>query len=98
MLKIISKTNCPRCENIKEYLNKYDVQYEVEMAEDKGYEYWRAGCMEMTGKLGFPILIKDEVWVNGSTEEIIGWLAEKVEPKEDPNSIENLRKIFDWAV
>ena len=81
MLKLISKINCPRCEEIKNYLDGRGIIYEVEMAEVRGYDYWRSAVAEMTGKMGFPILITNilsgpENWVNGSTEEIIEKISE----------------------
>jgi glutaredoxin len=74
-MKIISKLNCKRCEEIKSYLNINKINFEEEMAEDKGYEYWRNLVQEKTGKIGFPILIKGEHLENGSSEEIINYLT-----------------------
>ena len=82
MLKIISKVNCPRCENIKQYLDLNNIPYEVEMAEDKGYGYWRDFVTEKTGQLGFPIVFKGEECVNGSSEEIINKISEWSTKKE----------------
>lgn len=105
MLKIVSKIDCTRCENIKNYLSQRQILFDVEMAEDKGYGYWRDYIAGTTGKLGFPLLIHNDGettgHVNGSNEEIIEqidqWFpTEKVEVKIDPNTIENWRKIFSW--
>lgn len=75
MLKLISKINCERCENIKNYLTQRGIEFEVEMAENMGYEIWRDLILQETGKPGFPLLIKTTTnkteYLNGSTEEII---------------------------
>lgn len=82
MLKIISKINCPRCENIKQHLDTNNIPYEVEMAEDKGYGYWRDFVTEKTGQLGFPIVFNGEECVNGSSEEIVEKINFWNTPKE----------------
>lgn len=70
-MKLISKTNCPRCESIKNFLDKNNFPYEVEMAEDKGYGYWRDFVTQKTGTLGFPILLNGDECVNGSSEDLL---------------------------
>lgn len=104
MLKVISKINCPRCENIKQYLEGREIEFEIEMAEDMGYEHWRELIQENTGKLGFPLLLKIDFdnqqteWLNGSTDEIIDKINEWY-PHEKTESAEKCSLVhFDWAI
>lgn len=111
MLKVISKENCPRCETIKAYLTSAGISFEVKMAEEQGYDFWRKVIEKNTGKLGFPYLIKEPYTdgrdcVNGSVEEIIAKIDEWYLIKgaicnpdsEDPsNFIECNHPLFSWA-
>jgi glutaredoxin len=107
MLKLISKINCPRCEEIKKYLEGRKIDFEVEMAEDRGYGYWREKIQQITGKLGFPILEYGVVepgsvvrYVNGSSEEIIGevnkWYPTIQPDRSEEKECQEIH--FDWAI
>ena len=105
MLKIISKVDCKRCEEIKRYLDGRLIPYEVEMAEDRGYEYWRDFVRERTGMLGFPILGysvgEGAIYqiVNGGTEEIINKINEWYPNSTDYEGKKSCDQIhYDWAI
>ena len=73
-MKLITKINCTRCSEIKDYLTINNITFEIENAEDKGYIYWRELVKENTGKAGFPIIIKNNIIENGTKEELINFI------------------------
>jgi len=74
-LKLVSKIDCKQCTQVKNYLEGKSVQYELEMAEDKGYGFWREFIAKNTGVVGFPILIKD--W-GGGNFQVVNGLPERI--------------------
>lgn len=81
-MKIITKINCTRCEEIKNYLNTSNIPFKEENAEEKGYDFWRDLVREKTGKPGFPILINNDEVENGSTEELLEYINKQTPTKE----------------
>lgn len=96
MLKVTSKKDCSRCEEIKNYLNGRGIEYLEEIAEDKGYSYWRNFIQGVTGNLGFPLLIHDDGqttgFINGSSEEIIERINEWY-PSNSPSK----ENVYFWG-
>ena len=87
MLKVISKLDCERCAKVKDYLETREIPFEIEMAENSGYDVWRKSIEGYTGKLGFPLLLyypegKQVEAINGSYDEITAKLMEWYPSKE----------------
>lgn len=106
MIKVISKIDCTRCEEVKKYLKENNIPFEVEMAEDKGYKYWREYVSTMTGEIGFPVVIlfqdgENLYTINGSFENIVSRIEKWKEMPSTSREISNRECTnihYDWAV
>lgn len=83
-MKLITKIACDRCVKVKEYLKTNNIPYEevlVEKPED--LQVYRQMLIDNGKELGFPILLKNSEIVNGNTETIISWLANKYQTQTE---------------
>lgn len=75
-MRLISKKDCERCVRVKNYMNGKGILYEevlVEKPED--LNIYRKMLVDNDKQLGFPIILRGSEIVNGSSEEIMSWLA-----------------------
>lgn len=74
-MKIITKSGCTRCVQVKEYMKGAGIDYEEIYIENPAdLEIYRQMLIDNERQLGFPILLKGSEIINGTTEEIIAWL------------------------
>lgn len=83
MIKIITKSGCTRCVQVKEYMKGNGIEYEEIYVENPAdLDVYRQMLIDNNRPLGFPILLQDSKITNGSTEEIIDWLiTQKTRPE-----------------
>lgn len=77
MIKIYSKTNCPRCEQVKEYVKGANIEHEViDVTNNMEMLAFLRGVAQGAG---FPVVqFDDGTFLAGQTEPIIAKLSESI--------------------
>ena len=90
-MKIVTKSGCTRCVQIKEYMKGNGIAYEeIYIEKPEQLDVYRQMLTDAGRGAGFPILLEGSEIINGSTEELIEFLsAQSQRPKSD--------SIYDWG-
>ena len=77
LVKVYSKTNCPKCEALKEYLNTAEVKYESELVSENDLVTLQNLRDKVTEGSGFPVAeFSDGTFIGGDVEKIMNKLAD----------------------
>lgn len=73
-MKIISKTNCPKCEQLKNILDEAGVQYELEVINQNDMVRLQQVRDMITEGMGFPVAVFPDCVIGGDVEKILSKL------------------------
>jgi len=80
MLTIYTKTNCPKCDDLKKILTEHNIPFEAENISDNPQALRLA---RQIGGMGFPFVVfEDKTVISGDLQSILEKVLPKAEPKQ----------------